>query len=280
MIKYILTTALIAFIFLGCGNKKNVVTKKSGLEYLDTKSGSGTEAKAGNRVTLDVEGWFVKNKDDYFTDWSKDSTKMRNLIIDTKRSGRPVRYVLGSGEFIHGIDSGIVGMKVGGERTIIIPSKLAYGKRGYGPIPPNSDLKIMVELHDVAQITQPTMWKADSTKIKTTSDGLKYVIIEPGTGPNAKPGDLITVNYNGWLTNGKLFDSSFRRGEPFKFTLGKGMVIKGWDEGLQHFNKGAKGKLILPPGLAYGDRDMGVIPPHSTLIFDIQVVDIQEPSSN
>jgi FKBP-type peptidyl-prolyl cis-trans isomerase len=272
LVRNILIGAFLALTLIACSKKTNVVKLKSGLEYSDNKVGTGQAAKIGDLITFHFEGWIVKDKADYFKDWSKDTTKTDNLIGDSREGGRgPIKLVLGVDRFIKGIDSAIVGMKAGGKRTIIIPSDLAYGKEGFGPIPPNSDLKIVVDLLACKEVTQPTMWDVDSTKTKTTKTGLKYNIIEPGSGPNIKAGQMVTVDYNGWLTNGKLFDSSFRRDQPLTFVVGKHMVIAGWDEGLQLLKKGAKARLIIPPALAYGDRDMGVIPPNSTLIFDIQV---------
>jgi FKBP-type peptidyl-prolyl cis-trans isomerase len=272
LLKNLLVVLLAAFIFVSCSKKTNVVTLKSGLEYSDNKVGSGDTTEIGDLITFHFKGWIVKDKDDYFKDWSNDTTNSKNLIGDSKEGGRgPIKLVLGVDRFIKGINEGIVGMKPGGERTIIIPSDLAYGKQGYGPIPPNSDLKVVVDLIASKKVVQPAMWKVDSTKIKSTKTGLKYVIVDPGSGPKIKAGQMVTVDYNGWLINGKLFDSSFRRDEPFTFVVGKHMVIPGWDEGVQLLKVGSKARLIIPPDLAYGNRNMGVIPPNSTLIFDIQV---------
>ena len=98
-----------------------------------------------------------------------------------------------------------------------------------------------------------------------------------GKGPQPKPGDDILVNYTGRFTNGKVFDSSLAPGRtPFELHLGRGEVIKGWDEGLSTMHVGGKRKLIIPPDLAYGPRGMsGVIPPNSTLTFDVELLRIK-----
>ena len=107
-----------------------------------------------------------------------------------------------------------------------------------------------------------------------TASGLRYVISEEGSGPNAPVGSLVEVHYTGMLIDGTTFDSSLDRGEPFEFTLGQGQVIRGWDEGIGYFNKGAKGTLYIPSALGYGSNGAGgTIPPNSILIFDIELLD-------
>jgi peptidylprolyl isomerase len=107
----------------------------------------------------------------------------------------------------------------------------------------------------------------------TTASGLQYVVIEEGTGAAPQTGDLVKVHYTGTLEDGTKFDSSYDRGEPIEFVLGRGQVIPGWDEGIGLMKVGGKAKLIIPPDLAYGEQGAGeVIPPNSTLNFDVELV--------
>ena len=112
-------------------------------------------------------------------------------------------------------------------------------------------------------------------QMTTTPSGLQYRDLVVGKGPQPKDGDTVVVNYTGKFTNGKVFDTSVGK-KPFEFMLGRGNVIKGWDEGVASMHVGGKRKLVIPPDLAYGAGGYpGVIPPNSTLTFVVELLHIK-----
>ena len=110
---------------------------------------------------------------------------------------------------------------------------------------------------------------------QSVQQGLKIEDIKVGSGKAAKAGDRLVVHYRGKLENGMQFDSSIDRGAPFEFHLGVGQVISGWDQGVVGMKKGGKRNLVIPPSVGYGDRDLGVIPPNSTLLFEVELIEIK-----
>ena len=113
------------------------------------------------------------------------------------------------------------------------------------------------------------------TSIKTAS-GLGIEDLVVGDGATAAPGQRVSVHYTGWLENGTKFDSSKDRGEPFMFSLGRGEVIRGWDEGVSGMKVGGRRKLTIPAALGYGTRGAGgVIPPNATLLFEVELLGVR-----
>lgn len=118
--------------------------------------------------------------------------------------------------------------------------------------------------------------KKEAVMDKKTVTELKIEDMKKGTGAEATSGKSVSVHYTGWLTDGKKFDSSVDRGQPFEFTLGAGQVIKGWDQGVAGMKVGGKRKLTIPPTLGYGERGAGgAIPPNATLVFDVELLGVK-----
>lgn len=220
----------------------DIVTTASGLQYIDTVPGNGTTPTAGNFVAV------------HYTGSLEDGTKFDSSVD----RGDPFVFQLGQGQVIDGWEEGIASMQVGGKRRLIIPPDLAYGESGAGGgvIPPNATLIFDVELVDLP-----------NTKIEE---------VELGSGDVAEFGDVVSVHYTGTLEDGTKFDSSLDRGEPIQFQLGRGQVIPGWEQGIMGMQVGGKRKLTIPSIMAYGSRGSGPIPPNATLLFDVELVDVQK----
>lgn len=125
------------------------------------------------------------------------------------------------------------------------------------------------------QVQDGTKAKTSAAKTVTTASGLKYTDVKVGKGAAPVKGKQVKVHYTGTLENGKKFDSSVDRKEPFNFVIGVGQVIPGWDEGVMSMKVGGKRKLIIPSKLGYGARGAGSdIPPNATLLFDVELLDV------
>jgi len=160
------------------------------------------------------------------------------------------------------------------------------------PKPPQGLAKTIIEIVILAAIvfvagliwatTRDTKPPASTTGLAaldssavTTKSGLRYKDFVVGSGPSPQQGQTVVVHYDGRFTDGTVFDSSRRHGKVFEFALGGGEVIKGWDEGVATMKVGGVRRLVVPPDLGYGAAGRGDIPPHSTLVFDIELLGIK-----
>lgn len=116
---------------------------------------------------------------------------------------------------------------------------------------------------------------AEEEEVITTESGLNYMVLKTGDGPQPSPGQRVVVHYHGTLEDGTVFDSSVERGRPAVFPIGVGRLIRAWDEAIPMMSVGSKWRLICPPELAYGSQGRPGIPPDSTLIFEVELLDVQ-----
>jgi peptidylprolyl isomerase len=240
---------------------ENIMTTASGLQYIEVSAGSGPKPQTGEVVTV------------HYTGKLEDGT----IFDSSLNQGEPIRFPLGVGFVIPGWDEGIALMNEGGQAKLIIPPALAYGAEGVPDvIPANATLTFDVELVEISPGSPAAPTAVDEARYTTTEQGLKYVDLVVGEGPEAANGQLVVAHYTGWLQDGTKFDSSIDRGEPYTFNLGMGQVIAGWDLGLRGMKVGATRQLVVPAALAYGERGYGgVIPPNATLIFEIELLEVQ-----
>jgi peptidylprolyl isomerase len=142
----------------------------------------------------------------------------------------------------------------------------------------NTDAMAVTNISQPQPLQSTTIAVSKGAKTITTPSGLKYTVLKAGKGATPKSGQEVFVHYTGTLTNGKKFDSSRDKGQPFSFKVGAGQVIPGWDEALSTMKVGERRKLTIPPKLGYGAAGTGggLIPPNATLIFDVELLKLGE----
>lgn len=263
-----------------CEQEPKYLKTASGLEYLIHTNLEGETAKVGDYITMNIE---------YKTTSDTSLQKQNDITFE-------LREPQNDGADITEL---ILLMKEGDSATAMISIDSMIRNPAQIP-PPFKSGDTMVHVLKVIKIQTKEAFEEQKKKdqlelsqrygemiedyaqekgleLQKSETGLYYLITEAGEGENAKQGDQIQVHYTGMLIDGTKFDSSVDRGQPLPLTLGVGQVIPGWDEGLTYFNKGAKGLLVIPPYLAYGERGAGeVIPPNSILVFEIELVSIGE----
>jgi peptidylprolyl isomerase len=252
MFRVLFTVLALLTVFAGCKEDAAQATGEEimeGLTVTDVVVGDGTEVVSGDLITAHYTGWVYT-----------DGVKVEEPFDSSVARGEPATFPIGVGRLIKGWDIGLIGMKVGGTRDLIIAPDLAYGETERPQIPANSTLYFTIEL-----LAVPSVEIIDSVV---------------GDGATAEAGDKVEMHYTGWLyvdgEKGEKFDSSLDRNQTFPFQLGAGQVIPGWDKGVAGMQVGGKRTLIIPSELGYGSRGAGgVIPPNATLMFDVELMGIE-----
>jgi FKBP-type peptidyl-prolyl cis-trans isomerase FkpA len=294
--KYLIIPFL-AVTLLACKSQKNTTkttdapppppaeeTKKvvgNSARYIIHKDVPGRNAKIGDIALVHVANYNAKD----------------SLLYSTYSGMDPVPMEITKPEFRGDLMDAMVMASEGDSLSVLIP---VDSLKDFQPVPGvvemGQDIKLVIKVIKLMTKEQYTEYlnkdkkeqlardtkliedylKTNKIKASKTASGLYYIIEKKGTGPNAAAGQTVNVHYTGTLLNGKKFDSSRDRGQPFSFTLGQGQVIAGWDEGIALLNKGAQAKLFLPSSLGYGPNGAGAdIPPNAVLIFDVELIDIQ-----
>ena len=253
------------------GKREGVVTLPSGLQYEIIKKGTGNKPTIADKVKTHYHGTLIDG----------------SVFDSSVDRGEPATF--GVGQVIKGWQDGIPLMSPGAKYKFYIPQDLAYGMRSPSPkIPAGATLIFEVDLIEVIPAT-PTnqitpvseaeqagakfmLENQDKEGVISLPSGLQYMVLVKGDGPKPTINDKVTTHYHGTLIDGTVFDSSYDRGQPATFPLNG--VIKGWQEGIPLMPLGSKYRLFIPQNLAYGMRAMGKIPAGATLIFDVELLDI------
>lgn len=243
-------------------NNLTAQSTASGLHYIIEEEGTGDNPSVDELVIFEFSGSYIDGSD--FGSSIGAQVFDLNSIVDGFKEGIPL-------------------FKIGGKGKLLIPSGLAFGPEGAGSVPPNSILIFDIVLPDLCvdesdfepkqlclDIYKIETYLADSNLVaQSTASGLHYIIEVEGTGDHPTLTDVVRVHYKGYFTNGTVFDETTANAIAFKL----GDVIEGWQEGIQLFKKGGKGKLFVPSGLAYGSNPPAGIPANTVLIFDVELVD-------
>lgn len=241
----------------------------SGLYVAITQPGTGALAQRNQWVSARYSASFLDG----------------NVIDSNTASYSPLDFALGRNTMIPAWEEGFALLNKGAKATFLVPSGLAYRDIGTGPIPPNTVLRFDVEVADIATTIdyaardEATIQKYIADKklagFQRLPSGLYVAITQPGTGATIQKGQTASALYSGTTLEGKVFDSNTRAANPFSFVVGNGQVIAGWDEGFTLLNKGSKATLLIPSGLAYGNRAISTLPANAILRFDVEVTDIR-----
>lgn len=268
----------VTIIFLAACNS-NKVEVKDGLKFqFHDHDSDGKLAKMGDIMTFHLT---LKN--------AKDS-----VLKNSYKEGAPVVAQVQKAQFVGAFEQGLLLLAKGDSATFFVPVDSLF--KGYPQLPPvftkGTDVRFTVKVVDIQSETEfqasrtknaekqkstdaatiaSFITKNNLTNVQKTESGLNYVITTPGTGAQVTAGDSITVKYTGKLSSGKVFESN-----TFPLQVGRGMVIPGWDEGLQKFKQGGKGTLLIPSGLGYGDQGNPTIPANSVLVFDVEILTVKK----
>jgi FKBP-type peptidyl-prolyl cis-trans isomerase len=233
-----------ATLLAGCGDPVVETLKKDQLYIDDKLVGNGEPVVAGDFVRVKFTAWIYERG---------------RKGAEVERSGdQPRVFQVGKGAVIAGFDRGLLGMRPGGQRTLVVGPTLAYGESGTPDVPANSNLLYELELVAVPR-----------TEVRE---------LAAGAGPEVQVGDFACVDYVCWIYEnghkGRQLDSSAERGEPLSFKLGAGMVISGWEQGIRGMRAGGRRELVIPPEFGFGERGTELIPPGATLLYDVTLVTI------
>jgi peptidylprolyl isomerase len=262
---YLLFIFFLGNLFLSFGQNPNInpddfITTESGLQYYIFQKGEGNLANEGDIIYVHYIGRLA------------DSTIFEN----TYDKNYPLIVTLGMGQVINGWEEGFTYLHEGDKALMVVPPELGYGKNSNYDIPPDATLYFLVEILHVIKGQKILPIPTDGKDTIETKTGLKYIIIDEGYGKYPRVNEIITVDYTGFLSTGKIFDSSVKKKKPFKFIFGQDEVLDAWEVGLKNIKEGGIIKLIIPSELAYGESGFkNIVPPNEELIFDINLIEVK-----
>lgn len=223
-------------------------------------AGTGLKAMAGDRIELEFVG----------------KVQDGDVFSDTKLAGAPFAFILGQGTVIKAWEDRLVGAQAGQKFNMVVPPELGYGDQDLGIIPPNSTLEFEMEIVSVSRVVADDIKALKKEALKELVPGVLFYDEKKGTGKLSKLGDKLKVRFTGWLKNGREVGSNRAEVNGAVFVLGAESVIPGWEKGLVGVQKGSVRWLELSPSMGYAEKPLAKIPPFSTLIYKVEVVEVEE----
>ena len=283
--RYFNLLIIVTIFFSSCTNNEKELENGVSLKYF--KNGSGDFVENGEIIMFNLLYYDNEGNEQFRSQPNEPVLQQKDSlwenipflnVISTLKEGDSVFFQLSLDQFLgfipganypDSLGSELMSFYAGIEDIMTREEFENYQKEQYEKMKMNDDQQLSIDLELIDNYLKENNIEA----IKTES-GLRYVVQKEGEGRNAAPGDNVSVHYTGMLLNGEVFDSSLER-QPLSFTLGQGMVIQGWDEGISYFNKNAKGTIYIPSYLGYGERGTGggAIPPNAVLVFEIELID-------
>ena len=259
----------------------SVITTQHGFRFVNHTNGKGPKATSGGSITVHVDTWVG----DSLMGTTRSGAAREFVVPDSSALGSRVPFIYDAALLMAKGDSATMYETIDSMIRPYIPPALANAKDV------RYEIKVVdlttkadkdkaaaageARFHAVQDMVTKTAadYKAGKLKLDVRPSGLKVLVVEPGKGAPIKANDAVSTNYYGCLTDGKLFDNSFQRGQTLDFVVGVGQMIPGFDEGVQLLNHGGKAYFFLPANLAYGDQGAGdVVPPNAELIFYVEVL--------
>lgn len=236
-------------------NSIDVQPTWTGLYYIENEAGTGEVSEYYDTLIVDYS---LKRLDGFLLSSSEESED-ESIIVLGKNS-------------IQGVNESAFKLKLGGSCTAIIPSALAFEGWEVDDLPSYSNLICDIKVNEIRKGIAVEPYYTDTLDMHQTASGLKYYIIRESSGADLSPGDEVQALYTGYLSDGRIFDSSVKRSELSSFTLGVGNYIQGFEEGLLLMKKGEKFRFLIPYDLAYDKEGVvPLIPPYEDIIFDVEI---------
>lgn len=237
------------------------IPTNSGLKYSIDKQGNGEKkAQIGERVKIHCKGTLENG----------------TVFLDTRKFNSPMKFEIGAGKTIKGLDEAVTLLKVGDKASIIVPSSLGYGSKKKGGIPANSELKFEIEILEINPAIKVEPFNTSGKMFKQNKYGVKFINVEKGNGETISKGDRVRIHFSAYTKKGKLFASSVKENQSVEFVVGNKEVIKGLDKTVRTMKEGDKARLFIPKNLTFCNNNYVFDTPYDDIIIDLEIIKVKK----